>query len=118
MLDAMTYLARQWDAGEVIFMGDLENSVLFRGMVVNRKVIEIHIMGNARRMRDVGNECKRQVFAMGYEVLVIMTQHKQLAMIARRLGFEQRGHLPRYYWDGTKLTDLYIFCLEKPHGIS
>lgn len=116
LTDAMTYLAQQWSAGEVIFMGDLENGVLFRGMVMNPKVIEIHIMGNARRMRSVGLECKRRVFDMGYEQLVISTQHKQLADIAKRLGFEQRGHLPRYHWDGVALQDLFIFCLEKPHG--
>jgi hypothetical protein len=111
--EALDQIECSMECGDEIMIGDLDRGVLFQVAYHNPKVIEAHVMGNALQLRSVARECLADMWNSGVEQVIVMTRFKALASIVMRMGFEQRGYLPRSHLVDGKLFDVWIYCMER-----
>lgn len=111
--DAIAYVREQVSWGNCLLVGCKESRVLFRCVAVNPKVLEPHIMGNGLRIRSVTKAAIPMAWSLGYEKIVVWTQHKALAAAMLNIGFTQDAVLPRYHLVNGELLDLNILSLSK-----
>lgn len=116
-LDAMRYVEQQCYEGVCQLWGDMDVGFAFRATVRNPKVLEPHIMGKGVFLRSAIQQGEAIAWGLGYEKIVIWTQHDKIADIAEKLGFERYGPLPRVHLgsDG-ELQDLWMLAREKRHA--
>lgn len=112
-LDAMAHIRSKAKAGETVFIGCKESRVVFRCVQHNPKVIEPHIMGNGLRVRSVTQAAIPVAWHLGYEKIVVWTQHQALARAMTSIGFNQDAIIPRYHLHNGDLLDLYVLSITK-----
>lgn len=112
-LDAMAFIIARAKTGQTVFIGCKESGVVFRCVEHNPKVIEPHIMGNGLRVRSVTKAAIPVAWKLGYEKIVVWTQHRALASAMRNIGFTQDAVIPRYHLHNGDLLDVYILSITK-----
>jgi hypothetical protein len=113
MSDAMAFVREQVSWGNCLLVGCKQSRVVFRCMAANPKVLEPHIMGNGLRVRSVTKAAIPLAWSLGYEKIVVWTQHKALAAAMLNIGFTQDATLPRYHLHNDNLFDLHILSFTK-----
>lgn len=112
-LDAMKHVEQQCFDGNYRLFGNMDEQFMFRCVMRNSKVIEPHIMGDGRKLRDAFANGLPIAWIMGFERAVIWTHHKRISRIAERLGFTLHGVMPKFHEVDGELHDLYCLSLEK-----
>lgn len=113
-IDALKYIETQIYNGDCQLFGDLDAEFVFRCTRRNRFVLEPHIMGDGRRLRDAFRVGLPVAWMMGFTKCVIWTHHERIARICKRFGFTQYACVPGIHQADGKLCDLYALVLEKP----
>lgn len=112
-LDALAHIRQRARTGETVFIGCKESRVVFRCEQHNPKILEPHIMGNGMRVRSVTQAAIPAAWRLGYEKIVVWTQHQALARAMTSIGFSQDAIIPRYHLDHGDLLDLYVLSITK-----
>lgn len=113
MADAIQYVRDQIAWGNCLLVGCKESRVVFRCMAANPKVLEPHIMGNGMRIRSVTKAAIPIAWSLGYEKIVVWTQHQALAAAMINIGFAHDATLPRYHLYNGELQDTHILSFSK-----
>lgn len=117
-LDAMKLVERQVYDGDVQLWGDMSVGFVFRAVVRNPKVIEPHIMGNGIYLRSALRAGLPICWGLGFEKIVIWTQHESIANIAEKMGFTRHAMVPRVNMDASgELQPMYAVTLEKTDAV-
>jgi hypothetical protein len=115
-LDAINDVTRSVMGGDAFLLGDLEVGVVFRVVARNPKVIEPHIMGDGTKIRSAADMAVDVAWSLGYEKIVIYTQHDVLSRILQKIGFTHHVKLPGIHMgEGGQMLDINILTMEKPH---
>lgn len=107
-LDAIRYIEQEVYAQNQFLIGN--ELVILRCVVVNKYVVEPHIMGNGHFFRstlDAAVEYGRQ--HTEFKHAYIWTQHKAIGRIIERCGFTLAGTLPQRHIEGDQLLDMLIY---------
>lgn len=112
-LDAMAHIRQRARSGETVFVGCKYSRVVFRCEQHNPKILEPHIMGNGLRVRSVTRAAIPVAWRLGYEKIVVWTQHQALASAMRNIGFSEDAVIPRYHLHNGDLLDLYVLSITK-----
>lgn len=112
-LEAMKQVQSMCDVGECYFIGDKEANFLLRIVVRNPFVIEPHIMGNGRRMREVITGAYPLVFAKGVKRINLYTQHISIARIMRKMGYSLVAVIPASHLHDGELVDVAVLTYTK-----
>lgn len=97
--------------------GDLDLGLVFRCSIANSKVLEPHIMGNGRYLREGFRLGAEMAWKMGFERMVIWTHHKKIARIVHKCGWDLDAVLPRQHLENGVLHDVFSLGLNKPCDI-
>lgn len=111
--DCIGYVRDQIGWGNCLLVGCKQSRVVFRCMAANPKVLEPHIMGNGLRIRSVTKAAIPIAWSLGYEKIVVWTQHKALAAAMLNIGFTKDAVLPRYHLVNGELLDTHILSFTK-----
>lgn len=112
-LQAMNYLEQTFNSGDMYYLGDPSKHVLIRVVVRNPFVVEPHIMGNGRRLREATLEAIPIGFAKGAESIINYTQYDQLRRIYERIGFTHVATIPKSHFQDGKPVDIHVLTLTK-----
>ena len=112
-IDAINYIYREVLNGDCVLVGCKESGVMFRCVARNPKVVEPHIMGNGLRMRSVTKAAIQLAWQLGYERIIVWTQHPQIAAVMQSIGFKQEACVPRCHLEHGQLVDTYALSFEK-----
>lgn len=113
-LDALTSIARDVISGDQYLIGDKEAGVIFRCVLRNPKLLEVHVMGNGLRLRSVAKECLPLGWALGVERMIAYTQYPTLAKLWQKIGLKLDACIPKAHLQGNELVDIYVLSLERP----
>lgn len=110
-LDAIKHIEREVYAQNQFLIGN--ELVILRCVVVNKYVVEPHIMGNGHFFRstmEAAIEYGRQHTEL--KQAYIWTQHKAIGRIIERCGFTQVATLPQRHIEGDQLLDMFVYVRE------
>lgn len=113
-IDALKYVETQIYNGDCQLFGDIDAGFVFRCTRRNASVLEPHIMGDGRKLREAFRSGLPIVWMMGYEKCVIWTHHERIARICIRFGFTLHARVPKIHQADGQLCDLFALVLEKP----
>lgn len=111
--DAIGFVRDQIGWGNCLLVGCKESRVVFRCMAANPKVLEPHIMGNGLRIRSVTKAAIPLAWSLGYEKIVVWTQHQALVSAMLNIGFTHDATLPRYHLYNGVLHDTHVLSFSK-----
>jgi hypothetical protein len=112
LLDAIKEVERQVYAGECVLWGDLAVGIAFRAVVRNPLVLEPHVMGDGRHLREAMLQGLSVAWSLGFERVAVWTQHESIARILGHYGFA-RTDLPALHMGRTGLQDLYLLTMTR-----
>ena len=111
--DALAHVVNLAKTGQCVFVGCKESGVVFRCVEHNPKILEPHIMGNGLRVRSVTKAAIPVAWNLGYEKIVVWTQHQALASAMRNIGFSEDAVIPRYHLHNGDLLDIHVLSITK-----
>lgn len=112
-LDALRYLEAQCLAGDAHLYGDLSVPFVFYAVQRNPRVIEPHIMGDGRKLREAMAQGAKLAWAMGYERALIWTWHERIARICVRAGYSLEAAIPQAHLAHGTLHTLYCVTISR-----
>ncbi len=115
-IDAIANIAGGVISGKQVLIGDKEAGVIFRCVIRNPKLLEVHVMGNGLRLRSVARECVHLGWALGVERMIAYTQYPTLAKLWQKIGLELVAQIPKAHLQGSELVDIYVLTLERPNN--
>ncbi len=112
-IDAIGLVYRDVLNGDCILVGSREHEVMFRCQRRNPKVAEVHVMGNGLRMRSATQAALQLGWELGYERIIVWTQHERIASILQSIGFTRDACVPRSHMENGVLVDTFALSIEK-----
>jgi hypothetical protein len=113
-LDAMKEIESQVRDGMCQLWGDMDIPMVFRCSTPNPKVLEPHVMGDGRHLREGLRQGTEIAWGMGFELLRIWTQHEQIARIVEHCGFVRESILRKHWMSPAgELYDSHTLILER-----
>lgn len=118
-LDALKEVERQVLHEECQLWGDMEAQFMFRAVTPNPKVLEPHIMGDGRYLREAIRQGAPIAWGMGIQLLRVWTQHPQLVRIAEKCGFVfEAEHSHMLMAADGELLNVYSLIMPRPQECS